>query len=56
MKSVEIAAVSPVANNQRKIFNSDSFIVAIRPIIVLAQCFALLPVDGTNTTDAREIK
>ncbi|XP_043464384.1 gustatory receptor for sugar taste 64f isoform X2 [Leptopilina heterotoma] len=47
---------SPVVNNQRKIFNSDSFIVAIRPIIVLAQCFALLPVDGTNTTDAREIK
>ncbi|XP_051167190.1 gustatory receptor for sugar taste 64f-like isoform X7 [Leptopilina boulardi] len=47
---------SPIVNNQRKIFNSDSFIVAIRPIIVLAQCFALLPVDGTNTTDAREIK
>ncbi|XP_033228441.1 gustatory receptor for sugar taste 64f-like isoform X2 [Belonocnema kinseyi] len=58
-KKMDSLSVEPsqVANNQRKFLpNNDSFIVAIRPIIILAQCFALLPVDGTNTTDATEIK
>ncbi|XP_033228444.1 gustatory receptor for sugar taste 64f-like isoform X5 [Belonocnema kinseyi] len=57
MDSLSVEPASQVANNQRKFLpNNDSFIVAIRPIIILAQCFALLPVDGTNTTDATEIK
>ncbi|XP_057327277.1 gustatory receptor for sugar taste 64e-like [Microplitis mediator] len=32
--------------------NSDSLHVALRPVITLAQCFALFPVNGINAPDA----
>ncbi|KAK0172241.1 hypothetical protein PV328_005586 [Microctonus aethiopoides] len=47
---------TPVVNSGNFIHHSDSLHVALRPIITLAQCFAVLPVNGINSPDTSGLK